>query len=87
MLNSGSYFIVQAIILANHLVCFVINGVVVKFFKKNKTARKVAIWAYCDDTLKSVSLESMKLYLESYFDLVICALINLDAFLDKKSSQ
>lgn len=87
VLNSGSYFIILIILIANHLVYFIINGIVVKWYSENKTARKVGIWAYCDDNLKSLSLESMKLYLESYFDLVICACINLDAFMDVETSK
>ena len=81
-MNSGSYFIVQVILLASHFTMAFLNLIAVKF-AKNKLARMLGIWAYDDSHLGTAGIETIKLYLESYFDLAICAFINLDAFLQK----
>ena len=70
------------ILFATHVSCIFINLVAIKF-AKYKFAREVGIWAYDEDHLGTLGIETMKLYLESYFDLAICVFINIDAFSQK----
>ena len=37
--------------------------------------------------MRELGMETLKLYLESYFDLVICSFINIDAFLEAKNIE
>jgi len=55
--------------------------------KKFKVARSLGVLLYEDDHLRQVGMETMKLYLECYFDLVICSFINVDAFIVAESKE
>ena len=58
-----------------------INAVALRF-AHNKNARLVGIRVYCPSYLHDMTQASLKLFLESYFDLAICSLLNLMAFIE-----
>ena len=58
-----------------------------KMLSRYHIAREVGIWAYQDSHMRELGMETLKLYLESYFDLVICSFINIDAFLEAKNIE
>ena len=59
--------------------CFIINKVCV-CFATNSNARKVGRFVFYSHFGKAMWMATLKLYLESYFDLVICSFLNLYAF-------
>ena len=86
ILNSGSYFVLQVILVAIH-VGQITTNFSVKFLRRYKIARELGIYVYQDDHLKEIGMETLKLYLECYFDLVICSFINIDAFLEAETKE
>ena len=58
---------------------------IAKLLAKNYYARKLGIWAYEDRYLGNFVLSSVKLFMESYFDLTICVGIQLYALYETKS--
>lgn len=79
ILNSGSYFIILAGLVLYYATFWGINAVCV-YFSYNTYARKVGIFVYEEDYRKELKNSTLKLFLESYYDLVICAFINFTAF-------
>ena len=74
--NSGSYFLIQIALVAFMLFKFCLNQLA-KLMYKSHYARLVGQFAYEDHYLINLSRDSIKLFMESYFDLVFCAMINI----------
>jgi hypothetical protein len=53
-----------------------------RFLHKNYYARKLGIWAYEDSYTNTFGQASAKLFMESYFELLIFTLINIIAICD-----
>lgn len=79
MLNSGSYFAIQSWLIFYYLVMFCVNKIAT-YFARSTVARHFGIFAYQSDYWNEFVVASFKLFLETYFDLVICSSINLFAF-------
>ena len=62
---------------------FIINRLAVAF-ARNRFARKVGISVYEPNYWKYFLRSIVKLYMESYFDLIFCTLINVAALLESK---
>ena len=80
MLNSGSYFVIILGILVYNFVFFSINKLCVSFYKLN-FARRVGVFVYSNSYSRSSVHSMIKLFLECYFDAVICTSINVTAFI------
>lgn len=78
--NSGSYFIIQIALFLYMLFKILIN-LIARVFSGCYYARLVGMWAYEDAYLKNFGRDSVKLFMESYFDLVFCVCINIWALL------
>ena len=79
IMNSASYFLIQVFMLANYFGKLVIIWLATKF-AQNKYARLVGIYFY--EPNKDIRLKNayLKLFLESYFDICFCAMLNSIAF-------
>ena len=86
ILNSGSYFILWAIMTLFTLVKFIINKIAV-YFARNPLARKLGIYIYSDSYWNEFKDGAMKLLMESYFDLAMCSLLNVLAFFEKVDGE
>jgi|TARA_B110001450_G_C17314709_1_gene356916 hypothetical protein len=73
--NSGSYFLIQIALVAFMLFKISLN-MLAKLMYHSHVARLVGQFAYEDHYLINLSRNSIKLFMESYFDLVFCAMIN-----------
>lgn len=69
--NSGSYFLIQIGLLAFMVFKCFVNQLAIRM-SKFFYARKVGIWAYEDAYFSNLSGNSVKLFMESYFDLMFC---------------
>jgi hypothetical protein len=56
-------------------------------FAKNRFARKIGISVYENNYWKYFLDSIVKLYMESYFDLIFCTLINVAALMESKDMQ
>lgn len=65
---------------------YFINRIAV-IFAKNSYARSMGIRVHEDNYLKALVASSIKLYMESYFDIVFCTLINMDALVESGSAD
>ena len=81
--NSGSYFLIQIAIFVYMLMKIAVNLLVKKFYRKN-FARRIGMQAYEDNYLYNFGRNSVKLFMESYFDLIFCAALNLWALVQCK---
>jgi hypothetical protein len=79
ILNSGSYFALQLIVIGSILFQYFLNRLAVNH-AAHKWARKLGIFVYKPDYNLLMKESTVKLFMESYFDLCICTFINLDAF-------
>jgi hypothetical protein len=84
--NSGSYFVLQLGIMLYMLFFYLVNKACV-LNAKSVVARKVGMFVHEDDYWDSFVDGSVKLFLESYFDLVICTAINISSFFRSKNLQ
>ena len=84
MMNSGSYFVIQAAILGYIIALWMVNKACV-CGAKNKTVRQIGIFVHSKNYVHDFISASFKLFLESYFDIVICTMINLVAFKRSKN--
>ena len=82
--NSGSYFVIQLGMALYLLFFYLINKICV-YSARYSLARKIGIFVYEDNYLGSFIDGVVKLFLESYFDIVICTFINLTAFIRAKN--
>ena len=76
MLNSGSYFVIQISLILYYFVMYFINKICT-CCPSNQYVRRLGMFVYEQSYLKSLINASLKLFLESYFDLVICTMVNL----------
>jgi hypothetical protein len=79
MHNSGSYFIFLTGILVFNFGQEMLNLLALQC-PKNQYARKLGIAVYSKDWKKDIVDQSVKLFVESYFDLVMCSGLAMHAF-------
>ena len=79
MMNSGSYFVIQGALLLYYLSACGLNKVSAHF-PRSSWARKVGMRFYEDNYCREFAKASCKLFLESYFDIVMCVMLNSFAF-------
>ena len=79
ILNSGSYFIIIFIFLGYFIGKYIIN-LVSAHYSKSEKFRTVGIYFYEQSYFKSFRRASFKLFIESFFDLAMCASISILAF-------
>lgn len=84
--NSGSYFIFTAGILTYPCALFFIN-LLARFFSKYQFFRNIGLWAYRRSYLLMFKYGFLKLLLESYFDLCICAILQIYEFIQKDRGE
>lgn len=81
LLNSGSYFAVQAAAMGWSLLKWALNAVAARN-SENYYWRRLGMWAYSPDHSAELWYTTHKLLLESCFDLALCCCLQLSAFLD-----
>ena len=86
IMNSGSYFVIIGGMAIYAVVFYFMNKVAVKF-AKYRNARKFGMFIFEESYFESFVFGTKKLFLESYFDLVICSFINLTSFLRSKNLE
>lgn len=82
--NSGSYFLIQIGLFVSVFFTFLLNSFA-RLCAKRHYARKIGMWAYEENYIVTFNQSTVKLFMESYFDLVICTTINLIALLQTKN--
>ena len=82
IINSGSYFPIFAGIALYEIVMSAINYLAVKC-SGWYWARKVGMSVYSKSYWKNFKDGGIKLFIESYFDLAMCSLLGVLAFLEK----
>jgi hypothetical protein len=82
--NSGSYFLIQIALIAYMLLKVALNALA-KLLYRFHCFRLLGQFAFEDHYLINLSRSSIKLFMESYFDLVFCASINVWALLHFKN--
>ena len=78
-MNSGSYFLFLAIIVVMKTSGFIFNKLATVFARR-RVVRKVAMVFYSRNYMLDWWQSTLKLLIESYFDISICSLLNLYAF-------
>ena len=86
IMNSGSYFIVASGVIIITIAKYIINYLAVKL-AKFKVARRLGMWAYQKTYFKNSVIANLKLFLEAFFDLTLCAFLNMYAFYKSPSMQ
>jgi len=81
IMNSGSYFILFSGLVLYYLGKYLLNSIA-KLCPSYKYSRFVGIWAYENSYKGSLWIASLKLFIESYFDLTMCAAISLLSFME-----
>jgi len=84
MLNSGSYLIFQVLILCDFLIKMLVRKICAKF-ADTKGARAIGANLYTKNASRRLFNSYVKLFMESYFDLCFCAMLNLIAFMEAKN--
>ena len=84
MLNSGSYFIIQVLMLSEFLIKMLIRKICAKF-ADSKGARAIGAYLYTKNANRRLFNSYVKLFMESYFDLCFCALLSLIAFMEAEN--
>ena len=79
MMNSGSYFIFFASFFIINPILYLINKIAVRH-AYHPTFRKIGMKVYSDSYWDNIKYSSLKLYMESYFDLTMCAFLGSLAF-------
>jgi hypothetical protein len=80
--NSGSFFPLIAIIVLYNFSEALLNKVAT-VFARFKCCRRIGMYAYAESWRADVSNEVSKLFLESYFDIAMCACLGLLALTEK----
>lgn len=80
MMNSGSYFVIQASLLVYYFVTYLINKACV-YNARYSVARRIGILVYEENYWSGCVGATYKLFLESYFDIVMCVMLNGFAFI------
>ena len=81
MMNSGSYFIIMGGLFSFTIGKFILNTLA-RCCSRWKRMRKIGIWAYESSYIKNLWRDNLKLFVESYFDLAMCAALADLAFLE-----
>jgi hypothetical protein len=81
IINSGSYFIIFVGVGMFTIVKFLINKIAVRF-AKYETARIIGMKVFSHSKWKDFKMAGLKLFMESYFDLGMCSLLNMFAFVE-----
>ena len=79
MMNSGSYFVFMMLILIRKMSYFGLNYICTKF-PNNRLARLLGMRVFSPHFFQDWWQATFKLFIEGYFDISICALLNLYAF-------
>ena len=79
IMNSGSYFILGVGIFIFALARYLLNKIAVRF-ARHAFCRKVGIMFYRKSYKREITNAHLKLFMESYFDLAFCALMNFLSF-------
>ena len=85
MMNSGSFLVMQILIVAERASRFLINKVCVSNARQ-PVARTIGTYVYSDNPYM-VRQATLRLFLESYFDVVFCAFLNMLAFSEATSAM
>ena len=84
VMNSGSYFILIFLMCIQLMACSLVNFLTARC-PKNKRMRKLGMSVYYRNYKRSLLVGLLKLFLESYFDLTMCALLGVFAFIEFRS--
>ena len=84
VMNSGSYFILGAGIFIFTISRFILNKIATKF-AQYPFFRKVGMKFYRSSYKKEITHAQLKLFMESYFDLAMCAMLNFLSFYTNKN--
>jgi len=80
LINSGSFFPVIAGMLTWLILKFLLNKACT-YLPHKKWVRSIGIWAYDRQYLHTLSQGTLKLFLESYFDLTMCQILACYGFI------
>jgi hypothetical protein len=81
MINSGSYFIIFGAILIFYLLKFIVNVVAIAC-SRFRRARIIGIWAFEQSYIGSIWDASLKLFIESFFDVSMCVWLSCLSFME-----
>lgn len=90
LLNSGSVTIMVVVIMVYHLFKWIVSKLFVRLLykcKKNETILKIGIWGFDEQFLQTYNYANLKLFLESYLDIVICVSLNMNALTTNNYSE
>ena len=80
LINSGSYFVLQLLILFRvYGFCFI--NLIVTAYPENHYMRLIGIKVYIQNPNGEVKSDSIKLLIENFFDMGIAVLLNINAFI------
>ena len=77
--NSGSYFVFMMGFVIVNAILFLLNKLAARF-SNHKAFRKLGLKVYSSSYKTDTKYESSKMYLESYFDLTLCAFLGVYSF-------
>ena len=83
VMNSGSYFIFMVGLVLGEYISYLINMTAVRF-SQYKIARTIGQYSYNKSYKNSVWDGMLKMFLECYFDLALCAVLGMHAFIETK---
>ena len=83
MMNSGSYFIFFASFFIINPALFLMNKIAI-WQARRPIFRKIGLKVYSKSYWRDTKYSSQKLYMESYFDLTMCAILG---FLDQDQTE
>jgi len=86
MINTGSYLLIQAGIMIYFFGLVFINKIAT-FRPHSERARGIGMWAFKPNWGLQMLISTKKLYLESYFDIVLCAFLNALALIESTSPE
>ena len=86
VMNSGSYFIFGGGLVIYFVSRWVLNTMA-RCCAKSARMRKLGIYSYESSYIGNFWMASLKLYIESYFDLVMCSLLACLAWLEIRLEQ
>lgn len=86
MLNSGSYFLLQIIIVVQISFMSLLHRLL-KVCYRSWTARSISLWVYTKDYWQLAKNALQKLFIESYFDLLFCSILNVVALIQSQAED
>ena len=78
-MNSGSYFVFKTSFFVINAFLYLVNKLAV-LQAHRPIFRKIGVKVYSDSYWRDTKYSSQKLYMESYFDLTMCAILGCFAF-------